>query len=165
MKKKMLDREIGFHELPEKDLSLSREAEQKEWASWRKTGCVRVVCPPEADRIREEVHRSRVIRLRYVYRDKNSSLRTPQTPLPVKAKARLCAQTSHEPLAKQGLIKLDSPTVHRVGVMIFLQLTINFGWLGRWIKGDVTSAFLQGRKRDAQTRGRLFLEPPTKKAL
>ena len=82
--------------------------------------------------------------------------------LPVAAKARLCAQASHEPLANQGLIKLDSPTVHRVGVMIFLQLTVNLGWCDNWFKGDVTTAFLQGQDRDIASRGRLFLELPSK---
>ena len=120
MKKKMLDREVAFHENPLQDRDLYRDAEKKEWASWCKTGCIKVTTPEQASVVRREVNRSRIIRLRFVYRDKNSSLRTPQTPLPVKAKARLCAQASHEPLAKQELIKLDSPTVHRVGVMLFL---------------------------------------------
>ena len=70
----------------------------------------------------------RIIRLRFVYRDKNASLRTPQMPLPIKAKARLCAQASREPLAMMGQLKLDSPTVQRVGINIFLQITTNLGW-------------------------------------
>ena len=81
--------------------------------------------------------------LRSVYRDKNASIRTPQTWLPVKAKARLCAQGFTEPLAKAGLVKLDSPTVQRVGIMIFLQLVCNFDWFDTWRKGDISSAFLQ----------------------
>ena len=162
MKKKLMDREVPIEQIPDKDRALYQDAEQKEWASWQKTGCVKVHSPKEAQDIRKVTSHSIIIRLRFVYRDKNSALRTPQMPLPVAAKARLCAQASHELLAKQGLIKLDSPTVHRVGVMIFLQLTVNLGWLDNWFKGDVTTAFLQGQDRDVASRGRLFLEPPSK---
>ena len=102
----------------------------------------------------------RIINLRFVYRDKNASIRTPQTPLPVKAKARLCAQASREPTAMEGLAKLDSPTVQRVGIMIFLQLVANFDWFDTWRKGDISSAFLQGTERDTQLEGRLFLRAP-----
>jgi len=80
--------------------------------------------------------------------------------LPVKAKARLCAQGSREPLAMAGMAKLDSPTVQRVGIMVFLQLTANFKWIKTWRKGDISSAFLQGQNREVETKGRLFLEPP-----
>ena len=75
----------------------------------------------EADVIRRTVDPKRIVKLRFVYRDKNAPLRTKQLPLPVKAKARLCAQASREPMAKNGVLKLDSPTVQRVGVMVFLQ--------------------------------------------
>ena len=81
-------------------------------------------------------------------------------PLPLKAKARICAQASHEPLARMGLVKLDSPTVQRVGVMLFLQTTVNLGWTKHLRKGDISTAFLQGEKRDVDTRGRLFFELP-----
>jgi len=100
------------------------------------------------------------MRLRFVYKDKNAALRMLQTPLPVKAKARLCAQRSREPLAMSGQVKLDSPTVQRVGVMVFLQLLVNFGWLKTWWKADITAAFLQGKDRDVEQRGRLYLYPP-----
>ena len=162
LRKKMLDREIPYKDIPQKDAELYNEAERKEWSSWSKTGCVRVVPPAESQRIRKCTDPRRIIRLRFVYRDKNSSLRTPQTSLPVSAKARLCAQASREPLAMAGLIKLDSPTVQRIGVMIFVQLVVNFGWVDWWYKGDISTAFLQGKERDVETRGRLYLEPPAR---
>jgi len=40
-------------------------------------------------------------------RSRHSSICTPQAALPVKAKARLCAQASRDPLAMAGLVKLD----------------------------------------------------------
>ena len=107
---------------------------------------------------------TRFINLRFVYRDKNASIRTPQVWLPVKAKARICAQGFTEPMAKAGLVKLDSPTVQRVGIMVFLQLVANFGWTDTWRKGDVSSAFLQGTERDA-SKGKLYLRPPRDRPL
>ena len=78
-------------------------------------------------------------------------------PLAVKAKARLCAQAFNEPLARAGLIKVDSPTIQRVGIMIFLQLIANFGWTQHWRKGDIKAAFLQGKERDVEANGRLYI--------
>ena len=127
-----------------------------------KTKCVRIVSPDETRRLRAGIDKRRLIRLRFVYRDKNSSMRTAQTPLPVNAKARLCAQASREPSAMQGLVKLDSPTVQRIGVMVFIQLVVNFKWTKYWYKGDISTEFLQGKDRDVETRGRLFLEPPSR---
>ena len=46
--------------------------------------------------------------------------------------------------------------------MLFIQCALNFDWLERWYKGDDTSAFLQGRKRDTATRGKLYLEVPVR---
>ena len=63
-------------------------------------------------------------------------------------------------MALEGKAKLDSPTVQRIGIMIFLQLTANFSWYDTWRKGDISSALLQGAERDVATKGRLFLEPP-----
>ena len=71
----------------------------------------------------------------------------------------MCAQGFNEPIARQGLVQLDSPTVQRIGITIFLQLVVNFDWQTTWIKGDVSSACLQGSERDS-SKGRLFSRPP-----
>ena len=91
---------------------------------------------------------------------KNAALRSVGNPLPIRAKARLCAQASGEPMALNGLLKLDSPTVQRVGVIIFLQLMLDFGWTGFWRKADIKSAFLQGTWRNVDEVGELYLRPP-----
>jgi hypothetical protein len=103
-------------------------AEEKEWKSWVDAECVEVVAPAEARTIKDSIDKRRLIRLRFVYRDKNAGLRTEHTPLPVKAKERLCAQGSNEPLAMAGEVRLDAPTVQRIGIMVFLQLVASFGW-------------------------------------
>ena len=160
IKKKLLDKEVPFHLIPEKDRPLYEKAEEKEWNEWLRRGSVRVMTLKESQDVNETVDKARIIGLRFVYRDKNASIRTPQIDLPVNAKARLCAQAYDEPLAKAGLIKVDAPTIQRVGVMVFLQLLVNFQWIPYWRKGDVTAAFLQGKKRDVEKNGRLYLRQP-----
>merc|ERR1712020_421213 len=128
----LLDREVPYHQIPPGDRELYHFAEAKEWADWRANGSVKILAKDESASIRRTTDPRRIIRLRFVYRDKNSSIRTPQTPLPVKAKARLCAQASGEPLAQAGLIKLDSPTVQRLGLMVFLQAVLNLKWTSTW---------------------------------
>ena len=59
----------------------------------------------------------------------------------------MCAQGFTEPLARQGLVKLDSPTAQRVGIMVFLQVVADSGWLKTWRAGDISSTFLQGTQR------------------
>ena len=46
--------------------------------------------------------------------------------------------------------------------MIFAQLIVNFDWFSTWRAGDITTAFLQGRDRDIASRGRLYLELPSR---
>jgi len=160
VKKKLMDKEIPWDKIPPKDLPLYEKAEKDEWDEWQRRGSVRVCSLKESQEVQRTIDPARIIGLRFVYRDKNASIRTPQTDLPVKAKARLCAQAWNEPLAKAGLIKVDAPTVQRVGVMIFLQFTVNFKWVKHWRKGDVKAAFLQGKNRDVEVNGRLYLRPP-----
>ena len=152
-------------ELPPGDLHLYVKAEEDEWKEWLQRESVRVCSVPESRNIEATVDPARIINLRFVYRDKNASVRTPQVPLPVRAKARLCAQAWNEPLAKAGLIKVDAPTVQRVGVMIFLQVVVNFRWQKKWRRGDIKAAFLQGRKRNVSAVGHLYLRPPRNRPL
>ena len=50
-------------------------AEAKEWADWQANGSVRVLSLEESKVVRETTDRRRIIRLRFVYRDKNSSIK------------------------------------------------------------------------------------------
>ena len=104
VRKKMLDKEIPWEKLPKEDLKHYVQAEKAEWAEWQKRGSVRIMSLKESQHVLQTVDPARIIGLRFVYRDKNASIRTPQEPLPVKAKARLCAQAFNEPLARAGLI-------------------------------------------------------------
>ena len=157
----MLDQEVPGSMVPQTDSPLYRKAEEKEWKDWVKRQILRIVQPEEAEKLRRHTDSRRIIRWRFVCRDKDASIRTPQMPLPVKARARMCAQASRETLDMSGAIKLDSPTVQRLRVMVFLQLIPYLEWVQRWWEGDISSAFLQGREREMETRGRLFWNLPT----
>jgi hypothetical protein len=61
-----------------------------------------------------------------------------------------------------GEVRLDAPTVQRIGIMVSLQLAASFGWHRNWHKGDITAAFLQGRLRDTEAFGKLYLVPPVR---
>ena len=74
IKKKMMDREVPYHEIPDHQKPLYHGAEKAEWAQWLKTGCVKVLTRNEAGQIRKTIDKRRIIRLRFVYRDKNCSL-------------------------------------------------------------------------------------------
>ena len=140
-------------------MPLYHEAEKTEWKSFQDSKSVRVITGDVVTKILETIDPRRIIQLRFVYRDKNASIRTPQNKLPIKAKARLCAQASREPLAMEGKLKLDSPTVQRLGITIFLQHLVNFAvdnpkWFATTRNGDVSAAFLQGVKRDTSGNSR-----------
>ena len=152
----MLDRKVPWGKIPPAHRHLYEAAEKVEWDEWLARGSVQVCTLADSRLIEKQYDKSRIIGLRFVYRDKNASIRTPQSPLPLRAKARLCAQAFNEPLARAGVIKVDSPTVQRIGINIFLQLVVNFRWQKWWRKGDIKSAFLQGKERDVSALGKLY---------
>eukprot|EP00971_Amphidinium_carterae_P156906 3110548-Amphidinium_carterae.1 len=144
----MLDKELLWSEIPPENQRLFTEAHRKEWQQWLDTKCVRILPQAESEAVRRSVARERILPSDMKYRDKNASFRTPQNPLPAKAKARLCVAGQHEPDAKKGLSKTDAPTVQRASLMAFLQLATSLDWLLTLRCGDITGAFLQGESRD-----------------
>ena len=138
-------------------------AEEKEWNDWLKNKSVRVAKGKEAEEAARTVPSSRIINLCFVYTGKNASIRAALAHLRVQAKARMCARGLNEPSACEGLVKLDGPTVQRLGI-VFFQLVANFSWYGTWRKGDISSAVLQGTERDS-SKGCLFLRPPRDRPL
>ena len=93
-----------------------------------------------------------------MYRDKNAGLVDESgIKMPIKAKARLCVQGQHCPDCATGLVKVDAPTVQHGTLMMFLHLTISWGWLNHWRSGDISSAFLQGAESTGEP---LYMFPP-----
>ena len=110
-------------------------------------GSVKVHGPEDARKLRCKF-KGRILRSRFVYRDKNASIRTPQRYVPVKAKARLTVGGQNCPDCAAGKIRTDAPTVQRTSVLVMLQIAANLGWLKSLRCGDVAAAFLKGEKRD-----------------
>ena len=68
VKKKMLDKEIPWEQIKPSDMSLYKEAEDKEWSEWQQRGSVRIMTLAESRKVSQTVEPSRIIGLRYVYR-------------------------------------------------------------------------------------------------
>ena len=154
---KALDKEIPFGKIPSKDKELFEKAEQKEWQSWLDYDAVELLDKSESERIMETKH-DRVLRSRFVYRDKNAGLVDELgAKLAVKAKARLCVQGQHCPDCATGEVRVDAPTVQHSTLMLFLHLTVSFGWIPNWRNGDISSAFLQGSESKGEP---LYMKPP-----
>ena len=101
---------------------------------------------------------SRVLRSRYVFRNKNAGLVDEEgRALPVRAKARLRVQGQNCPDCMTGEIRVDAPTVQHSTLLLFLHMVASFGWVDHWRNGDISSAFLQGE----ETKGEpLYMYPP-----
>ena len=154
---KSLDKEIPFSQIPHQHVHVFKEAEQKEWDSWVQYDAVEVLDAENSQKILSEKP-ERVLRSRFVYRDKNAGLVDESgIKMPIKAKARLCVQGQHCPDCATGLVKVDAPTVQHGTWMMFLHLTISWGWLNHWRSGDISSAFLQGAESTGEP---LYMFPP-----
>ena len=154
---KALDKEVPFSRIPEQDMEAYMGAERKEWQSWLDYDAVEVVPPEQAQAVLEK-SKERVLKSRYVYRNKNAGLVDKEgKPLPLKPKARLCVAGQHCPDCASGEVKVDSPTVQHATLLTFLHCVISFGWVDHWRSGDISSAFLQG----SESKGNpLYMFPP-----
>ncbi|CAE6970895.1 RE1 [Symbiodinium sp. CCMP2592] len=143
--KRMLEKEIPYANIPEKDRELYRQAEEKEWKSWQDYESCEILSLEESQRMENE-RPDRILPSRYVFRNKNAGLLDANgKELPVKAKARLCLQGHLCPDSRTGQVQVDSPTIERVSTMVFLHMVTSLGWTGEWFIGDISNAFLQGQ--------------------
>ena len=85
----------------------------------------------------------RILRPRFVLTDKNSSLRTPERDLPLKANARLVVPGFKDLAHLQGELRKDAPTGSRLGQHLLFSIGAFFpNW--RLLGADVRAAFLKG---------------------
>lgn len=141
-----LDKEVPRNKIPQDQLADYKAAEAKEWNSWIQYDAVEPLSPEESKEILEK-HRERVLKSRFVYRNKNAGLVGENgEPLSLKAKARLCVQGQNDPDCLSGEVQLDAPTIQHASFLTFLHCVISFGWLENWRSGDISSAFLQGEE-------------------
>lgn len=142
--KKMLDKEIPIDKISDEQRPSYQEAIDKEWKSWMDYQSCDVLSIDESSKVEKEQH-DRILPSRFVLRDKNAGLKAPDgTPMPLKAKARLCLAGHLCPDSMSGELQLDSPTIERLSTMIFLHNVVSNGWLKNWFVGDISNAFLQG---------------------
>ena len=154
---KALDKEVPLHKIPECDKAAYRAAEEKEWKSWLDYDAVEVL-DAEASAEVLRTKRERVLKSRYVFRNKNAGLvDSSGNALPLRAKARLCVQGQNCPDCMSGEVKVDAPTVQHASLTLFLHLVASFGWISHWRNGDISSAFLQGEESKGAP---LYMFPP-----
>ena len=110
-----------------------------------KYGSVEPLTPAQSDQVRARVDHRRTLPSRYLYRDKNATLRSKDPVLPVKAKARLTVGGHLDPRLAEGQLRTDAPTITRTLTLLFLILCERY--LFDIVAGDVEAAVMQG---DAQ---------------
>lgn len=152
-----LDKEVPFSKIPEEGRESYHAAEVKEWNSWLEYDAVSALSPEETKEVLES-RPERVLKCRFVYRNKNNGLVDHDgKPLELKAKARLCVQGQNDPDCMSGEVKVDAPTVQHGSLLTFLHCVVSFGWVDHWRNGDVSSAFLQGEETQGEP---LYMFPP-----
>lgn len=79
-------------------------------------------------------------------------MRSEQLSLPVKAKARLCCASHHDPDLTTGQLRADAPAVTHTREHLFFVFAARMNWTT--VRADIRPAFMQG---EAQPREQ---EPP-----
>ena len=156
MIKKAQDKELQWDQIPESDRPELYEAMGKEWKTWLELKAVRF-CTPEESR---QIPRYLTLGLGWRHKDKNASARSPQNPLPLKAKSRLTAQGQMERTAMNGEVRVGAPTAQRMSLLVFLQIVINLDWCENLTITDAVGAYLQGLTRAQHGKPKLFLRLP-----
>ena len=156
LRRKLQDKEIAWKDIPENQKDSYIKAIAEHWEEWKKFGSVEVMSPEASAKAREMYDKSRFLPSRFVFRDKNASIRTEANPVPVKAKARLCAGGHRDPDLQTGALRTDAPTVTRTSSLLFFIMTARHGW--EPICADIMSAFMQGEEQPREKE--LFMEQP-----
>ena len=140
--------EVSLKDLTQKEREQFEASDELEWNAVLKTKAVRVLTGKPADDARAQWP-ERIISSRMVRRKK------PQPELHSwKAKSRWCLHGHHDP--DTGTLCTYSPTPSTEGLMMFLQVGLNYGM--QFAFADVKNAFCQSHKLN-RPHGPLFAEP------
>ncbi|CAK0819108.1 unnamed protein product [Prorocentrum cordatum] len=126
------------------------------WGEWKKFGPVEALSLEESQQARTENDSNRFLPSRFVFRDKNANIRAEANPVPVKAKARLCAGGHRDPDLQTGALRTDAPTVTRTSSLLSFIMAARFDWSP--VCADIMSAFMQGEEQPRDKP--LFMEQP-----
>jgi len=140
-------KELKWSEMEEKVRDEFREAAVDQWSKWMENNAIQVLSLGESRAVIQELTRrnelQRILRPRFVLTDKNSSLRTPERDLPLKANARLVVPGFKDLANLQGELRKDAPTGSRLGQHLLFSIGAFFpNW--RLLGADVRAAFLKG---------------------
>lgn len=115
-------KELRWSTMDEETRAQFRTAAEEQWSKWVENGAIEVLDLVQSRQIRQELERKgeldRILQPRFVLTDKNSGLRTPQCPLPLKASARIVVP-GYRDLANQFIAQrcsdwLEDCTAHLV---------------------------------------------------
>ena len=124
-----------------------RVAAEEQRQKWTENGAVEVLNLHQSRAVFQELERKgeldRVLKPRFVLTDKNASLRTPETPLPLKASARIVVHGYRDLANLQNELRRDAPTGSRLAQhVLFCIAASEPSW---WLRSaDVRAAFLKG---------------------
>lgn len=130
-----------------------REAAMQAWQIWPENNAIEELSQDECRAVRARLKRNKeehkILTPRYVFTDKNDPLRTPQCPLPLRARARIVVPGFKDLLSYT--LRKDAPTGARISQHFLLTLTASFNvkkmgkkraW--RLMAADIKSAFMKG---------------------
>ena len=138
---------MSWNEMTDEVKDKFRDAAQDQWGKWVENQAIEVLGPAESKAILQELYRkneeNKVLKPRFVLTDKNSSLRTEDNPLPLKANARIVVPGFKDLANLRGELRKDAPTGSRLGQhVLFAVGAANPHW--RLLGADVRAAFLKG---------------------
>ena len=140
-------KEMRWSQMDEPTRQQFRVAAEEQWQKWTENGAVEVLNLHQSRAVFQELERKgeldRVLKPRFVLTDKNASLRTPETPLPLKASARIVVPGYRDLANLQNELRRDAPTGSRLAQhVLFCIAASEPSW---WLRSaDVRAAFLKG---------------------
>ena len=153
---KQQDKEIKWHDIPEKDRPLYQQAEVKQWKEHVDCEAVEILSHEQTEMVLATVPRERILKSRFAYRDKNVAKRREDPTIPAKPKARLCIAGHMDPDIGSGQLLTEAPTATKMAFTCLLVLSSLYHW--NVSAGDVEAAFLNGN----ETERELYMEQPVR---
>ena len=154
--RKALEKEVPYSGIPKIDRAQYRSALKKQRDEFLMWEAVDVLSLAQSLEVARTQRREDIMDTRVLHRDKNSSIRSPENDVPLKAKARIIIPGHKDPELEYG-VRTDAPTVSRLSTHIFFQLCATFNFIP--MAADVEAAFLQGDELERQA-GELYLRQP-----
>ena len=140
-------KECNWHRMTDDVRDKFRHAAQEQWSKWEENDAIKVLSLAESRAIYQELERKgelqRVLQPRFVLTDKNSSYRTHDNDLPLKANARIVVPGYLDLANLRGELRRDAPTGSRLAQHVLFTVGSCYpSW--KLLGADVRAAFLKG---------------------